>query len=151
MLFGGGLGADLELAAAPGVGVDDALPAEDEAAGGEIRTLHDFEHLGERRIGSPDQRHGGLDDFGQVVRRDVGGHAHGDARGAVDQQVRDARGKDFRLDFAIVVIGAEIDGLLVQIFEQGSAMRDSRASVYRIAAGGSPSTEPKLPWPSTSG
>ncbi len=26
-----------------------------------------------------------------------------------------------------------------------------RASVYRIAAAASPSTEPKLPWPSTSG
>ena len=26
-------------------------------------------------------------------------------------------------------------------------MRDRRASVYRMAAGGSPSTEPKLPWP----
>ena len=29
-------------------------------------------------------------------------------------------------------------------------MRARRASVYRMAAGGSPSTEPKLPWPSTS-
>ena len=32
-----------------------------------------------------------------------------------------------------------------------SAMGAIRASVYRIAAGGSLSTEPKLPWPSTSG
>ena len=31
------------------------------------------------------------------------------------------------------------------------AMRVSRASVYRYAAAGSPSTEPKFPWPSTSG
>ncbi|MNC89220.1 hypothetical protein D3C83_51240 [compost metagenome] len=31
------------------------------------------------------------------------------------------------------------------------AMRVSRASVYRYAAAPSPSTEPKLPWPSTSG
>ena len=30
-------------------------------------------------------------------------------------------------------------------------MRVSRASVYRYAAAASPSTEPKLPWPSTSG
>ena len=29
--------------------------------------------------------------------------------------------------------------------------RASRTSVYRIAAGLSPSTEPKLPWPSISG
>ena len=32
-----------------------------------------------------------------------------------------------------------------------SAMRASLASVYRMAAGGSSSTLPKLPWPSTSG
>ena len=31
------------------------------------------------------------------------------------------------------------------------AIRVRRASVYLIAAGGSPSTLPKLPWPSTSG
>jgi len=31
------------------------------------------------------------------------------------------------------------------------ARRARRASVYRIAAGGSSSIEPKLPWPSTSG
>ena len=31
------------------------------------------------------------------------------------------------------------------------AIVDRRASVYRYAAGGSPSTEPKLPWPATSG
>ena len=31
------------------------------------------------------------------------------------------------------------------------AIRVRRHSVYRYAAAGSPSTEPKLPWPSTSG
>ena len=42
-----GAGANLQLAAAGGVGLLDALPAEDEAAGGEIGTLDDFEQLGE--------------------------------------------------------------------------------------------------------
>ena len=32
-----------------------------------------------------------------------------------------------------------------------SASDSRRASVYRYAAGGSPSTDPKLPWPSTRG
>ena len=32
-----------------------------------------------------------------------------------------------------------------------SAIRASLASVYRMAAGLSPSTDPKLPWPVTSG
>ena len=52
------------------------------------------------------------------MRRDVGRHADRDAGRAVDQQIRDARGKDFRLEFAFVVIGAEIDGFFVDVFEQ---------------------------------
>ena len=32
-----------------------------------------------------------------------------------------------------------------------SASASGRASLYRMAAGGSPSIDPKLPWPSTSG
>ena len=33
------------------------------------------------------------DHLAQVVRRDVGRHAHGDARGAVDQQVGEGAGR----------------------------------------------------------
>ena len=54
----------------------------------------------------------------QIVRRDVGRHADRDARRTVDQQVGNARGQDFRLEFAFVVIGPEIDGFLVDVFEQ---------------------------------
>ena len=38
--------------------------------------------------------------------------------GAVDQQVRHARRQNFRLCLAVVVVGLEIDGLLVDVFEQ---------------------------------
>ena len=65
-----------------------------------------------------DQLDGGIDDFAQVVRRNVGGHADRDAGRSVDEQVRDARGKDFGLEFAVVEIGAEIDGFLIDIFQQ---------------------------------
>ncbi len=60
-------------------------------------------------------------------------------------------GQDLRLHLAVVVVGPEIDGFLVDILQQRRGDRDSRASVYRMAAGGSPSTEPKLPCPSISG
>ena len=55
------------------------------------------------------------DDLAQVVRRDVGRHADGDARRAVDQQVRDLGRQDRRLQLLAVVIGYEIDGFLVDI------------------------------------
>ena len=72
----------------------------------------------ELRVRLLDQQDGGVDDLAQVVRRNVGRHAHRDAGRAVDQQVRDARRQDFGLDFAVVVIGPEIDGFLVDVFEQ---------------------------------
>ena len=65
-----------------------------------------------------DQRDAGVDDFGEVVRRDVGRHADRDAGGAVDQQVRHARRQDDRLRLLVVVVGDEIDGLLVDVGEQ---------------------------------
>ena len=59
----------------------------------------------------------GVDDLVQVVRRDVGRHADGDAGGAVDQQVRQLRRQDQRLGLAAVVVRAEVDGLLVDVGE----------------------------------
>jgi hypothetical protein len=50
----------------------------------------------------------------EVVRRDVGGHAHRDAGRAVDQQVGQARGQHQRL-FLAAVVGPEIDGFLVDV------------------------------------
>ena len=92
-----------------------------------------------------------VDDLAQVVRRDVGGHADGDAGRAVDQQVRDRRRQDRRLLVVSSKFGTKSTVSLSRSAISASASASSRASVYRYAAGGSPSTEPKLPWPSTSG
>ena len=54
-------------------------------------------------------------DLAQVVRRDVGGHADRDAGRAVDQQVGEARRQDRRLLRAAVVVGLEVDGVLVDV------------------------------------
>ena len=70
------------------------------------------------RSGLFDQREAGVDHLAQVVRRDVGGHADGDAARAVDQHVREARGQDRRLAVLAVVIVLEIDGFLVDIGQQ---------------------------------
>ena len=54
----------------------------------------------------------GLHDLDQVVRGDVGGHADGDAGGAVDDQVGDSGRQHARLGLAGVVVGPEVDGVL---------------------------------------
>jgi hypothetical protein len=56
-----------------------------------------------------------------------------------------------RFAVAAVVVGLEIDGILVDVVEQRLRDLGQRDSVYRMAAAVSPSTEPKLPWPSISG
>ena len=47
--------------------------------------------------GIVDQRDAGIDHLAEIVRRDVGRHADGDAAGAVDQQVGEARRQHHRL------------------------------------------------------
>ena len=62
-----------------------------------------------------DDHETGVDDFAEVVRRDVRGHADGDTRGAVDEQVRILRRQYRRLALGAVVVGDEIDGLFVDV------------------------------------
>ena len=62
-----------------------------------------------------EQRDGGVEDLGEVVRRDVGGHADGDAGAAVDDEVGDARGQNGRFARRFVVVGNEVDGVGVDV------------------------------------
>ena len=55
------------------------------------------------------------DDLAQVVRRDVRGHSDRDADRTVDEQVREARGKNDGLLGLAVVVVLEVDGLLVDV------------------------------------
>ena len=113
-----GLGAQHDDAATGLVGLADAGPAADEGAGGEIRATdvgHQFVYGDGRVLHQGDQA---VDHLGEVVRRDLGGHANGDALGAVDQDVGDARRQDRGLEQGVVVVGNKIDRLLVQVADQ---------------------------------
>ena len=50
--------------------------------------------------------------FSQVVGRDAGAHAHGDALGSVDQKVGDPYRQHLRLLFRLVIVGDEVHGLV---------------------------------------
>ena len=119
------LGAHQDRAAAGAVRRADARSPDDVAAGREIRALHELHQAAQllflvelsspcscSRLDRPDHA---VDHFAQVVRRDVGRHADGDARRAVDEQVRNVRRQNRRLFGRLVVVGDEIDGLLVEI------------------------------------
>ena len=140
-LFDGGLGAQLERAPALGEVIQDALASENESAGGEIRTLHQVDDFAQMRFGFLHQKNRGVDDFGDIVRRDIGCHADRDAGRSVDQQIRNAGGQNFGLHAPLVEIGPEIDGLFVQVFQQrridareprlGVPIRRRRIAIHR--------------------
>ena len=112
------LGAHGDRAAAGLVGVADALGAHDDAARGEVRAGQDGHELVGGGIGIVDQHADGVRDLAEVVRRDVGGHADRDARAAVDEQVGEARRQHRGLGERLVVVGLEVDRLLVEVGEK---------------------------------
>src|SRR5690606_11380769 len=108
----------VDAAAAGEIGLLDAAHAVDDAGGRKVRTGDVFHQGTDVEAGVVDQRHAGVDDLGEVVRRNIGRHADGDAGRAVDQQVRQPGREDRGLPLRLVVVGDEIDGLLVDIREQ---------------------------------
>ena len=130
-----GLGAHHEAAAAGAVGLEDSGAAVNDSGGREVGALHEFQNFGELRVGIVHQRDGGVDDLGEIVRRNFCGHADGDSVGAVDQKIGNARGQNVRLDFAAVVVVVEIDGLFVEIFEQRGGNRSELGFGVTIGGG----------------
>ena len=78
-IFNRRFGAHHEAAASGSVGFKNSTLAVNDAGCGEIGPLYEFQNLGELGGGVVDQRNRGIHDFGQIMRRDVSRHAHGDA------------------------------------------------------------------------
>ncbi len=100
------------------IGLARARAAEDQRAGGEIGGGNVLHQLGHREVGVLDERQRRVDHLTEVVRRDIGGHAHRDAAGAVDEHVGKARRQDGGLHVLAVVVRLEVDRLLVDVGEQ---------------------------------
>ena len=114
----GGAAAHDDRAAAGLVGGADAGAAKDERAGRKVRTRNDLHQLRQFQSRLVDQGDTAIDDFDQVVRRDVGRHADGDAAGAVDQKIREFCRNNRRFAQGAVIVVAKIDRFLVEVVEQ---------------------------------
>ena len=77
----------------------------------------DLHQLVEGDVRLVDQADEAVADLAEVVRRDVGGHADGDAVGAVDEQVGELARQDERLAVLAVVVVDEIDGVVLEVGE----------------------------------
>ena len=76
----------------------------------------------------------GVAQFGDVMRRDGGGHADRDALRAIGEQVRKGRRQHDRLARVAGVIVAEVDRVLVESIEQQA--RDLGHARFGVAVGG---------------
>ena len=101
------------------VGLFDALMSENRCASREVRSLDDADQVFEqlfaacvRVVKRPMHAFG---HFAHVVRRNVGGHTHGDARRTIAQQVRESCRKHGRLLRLAIVVRQEIDGVFVDV------------------------------------
>ena len=97
------------------VGVHDAVPSQDDPAGGEVRTGQEGHQLPQFDLGILQEGAGRVDDLPQVVGGHVGGHPHGDARAAVDQQIGHPGGQDEGFLEGLVEVGPPVHRLLVDV------------------------------------
>ena len=104
-----------QLAAAGLIGRADFRRIQQHAAGGKIRRGQYLHKVVQRGLGLVDAQVHRADNLLEVMRRDVGGQAHRDARRAVDQQVGEPRGQDLRLLEGIVKVQMEGHSVLIQI------------------------------------
>ena len=84
----------------------------------QIRTLDEFHQRAGARLGVLQQMQAGVRHLAQVVRRNVGGHAHRDAGGAVEQQVRQSCGQHLRFVERAVEVGLPVDRALTELAQQ---------------------------------
>ena len=93
--------------------------AEDDAAGWEVRAGDELHQVLDRHVLAAvvvvDQVAQRVAHLAQVVRRDVGRHADGDAAGAVDEQVGQGGGQHERLLEGAVEVVAPVDRVLLDV------------------------------------
>ena len=80
--------------------------------------MHQLHKIVHRAFGFIDDPKQSVAQFSQVVRRNVGGHAHGNARRTVEQQVGNLGGQYRGLLLRSIIIGAEVHGLFVDISQK---------------------------------
>jgi hypothetical protein len=76
---------------------------------------------------------GRLGKLGDIVRRNGGRHAHGNARGAIGEEIGEGRREDDRLLALAAVIGAKVDRVLADAVKQG--LGDIGHAGFRVAIG----------------
>ena len=131
--FNGGFRTDDDASLACLEGFLDTGIAVDVAACREIGCLDVVHQLLDRDVVVVDVGHRAVDDFRQVVGGHVGGHTHGNAGSAVDQQVGNAGRQYSRFLEGVVEVHLEVDGVFVDIQEH--ILGDLAQAAFRVTHG----------------
>ena len=107
-----------ELAPSRAIGLTNPVQPHDHAAGRQVRPRHEGHEVLQARLGVSQQVPGSGHHLHEVVRRHIRGHADRDARRTVDQQVREGRRQHLGLGERVVVVGGEVDRVLIQVRRQ---------------------------------
>ncbi len=110
------------------------MTSADRAAGGKIGAWQDFHQVVDGGVGDVDQPHDRIGHFAQVVWRDTGRHADGDAVGTVDEQIGKLRWQNDRLHVALVVRRHKVDRVAVDVFQH--VRSDRRETGLGVSHGG---------------
>ena len=129
-----GAGPQRDRAAAGEVAAGQRLTAHHDAACREVGAGDDLEQFGHRRARFVDELDERPADLAEIMRRDARRHAHGDAAGPVDHQVREAARQHHRLGVALVVGRDEVDRVEFEVVEHHR--RDRREPGLRVPHGG---------------
>ncbi len=98
-----------------GIVVDAAIPEECSTSGREIGAFHIAEELFNRNVRIIDRGTNAVDDFPEVVGRQVRCHAHSDPGAAVDEQIRKSGREHNRLALGFVVVRDVVDRVLLHV------------------------------------
>ena len=115
------------------IGIAHALQAIDIGARREVGAwdiLHQPVRINVRIV---DEGAAAIDDLAQIVGRHIGGHTHGNAVAAVDQQVGHLRRHDAGLDERIVEVGIHVDRIFVEVVHD--VLAHLREAALRVTHG----------------
>ena len=100
---------------------------------GEIRAFDRFQEIGHGNRAVVDQGHCGVNHFPEIMRGDVGGHAHGDAGGPVDEEIGKPGGQHKRFFGFAVVICLKVNRVFFKFIQQ--FQRDGGESGFGVSIG----------------
>ena len=114
-LFEMSLSAERQLALTGGIRRTDTAFAHENAAGGEVRSLHTGHQFVHGAVRIFHQHVNAVNDLAQIMGRDIGCHTDCDTHRAVYQNVRETGGEYFRFFQAVVIVGDKGHRFLVNV------------------------------------